>query len=100
MRKRILFIVTFILISFLPGFDFKCDDEEKDPIKILVTCSGPFSGYYIYNSSTPVGFGGGTTGDNPYIISGSTYYYERSFNDLDSIEVDATRDDRCLYFKD
>ncbi len=36
MRKhRLMYIAVFFLISFLVGFDFKCNDKEKDPIKLL-----------------------------------------------------------------
>ncbi len=89
MRNRILYICIIFLISFLFGFDFKCDDDEKDPIKLLVTCNTEFDGSYIFNSADPVGFGG-TTGTPPYSKSGSTYYCSIVFNDLDNIIVDAS----------
>jgi hypothetical protein len=87
MRKRILFISIFILISFFFGFDFKCDDEEKDQIKLLVSCDNSntpsFNGSYYLNSDNPVGFQNNQT-------SGSAYFYTITFNDLDSLSVDVT----------
>ncbi len=88
MNKFRLYILLFTILSL---FIVSCDKEKKDKIKILVTCDGDFNGDYIYNSADPVGFGGGTTGDNPYIHSGSVYYFSRVFNDLDTIDVETRR---------
>jgi hypothetical protein len=96
MRKnRLMYIAVFFLISLLVGFDFKCNDNEKDPIKLYVTCTAPvsvdppntsFTGNYFYNSN----FGGFSNTNN----SGSTYYYSIIFDDLDTLIVNAsiTRD--------
>jgi hypothetical protein len=90
MNFRILLILnTFIIFSLLT---LSCGDEEKDEIKLLVICDGPFEGTYIYNSEIPVGFGGSST-ENPYHQTGSSYYYQKTFDDLDSIEIDATREE-------
>jgi hypothetical protein len=65
--------------------------EELDEIKLLVLCDGPFEGTYILNSDTPVGFGG-SSDENPYIQTGNSYYFQKTFDDLDSLDVDATRE--------
>jgi hypothetical protein len=86
--KKLLILNTFIIFCLL---SFSCSDE-KDKIKLLVICDGPFEGTYIYNSETPVGFGG-SSAENPYHQTGSSYYFQTTLNDLDSIEVDATREE-------
>jgi hypothetical protein len=93
MRKdRLLFITIFILISFFFGFDFKCDDEEKDEIKVYITCSGSslinnsFSGIYLYNSNPAVNI-------VPIKDSNSLYTYTAIFDDLDSVVFQVTRAD-------
>jgi hypothetical protein len=89
MNNRRLLILNIIIIFSL--FVVSCGDEEKDEIKLLVICDGPFEGTFIYNSGTPVGFGGSST-ENPYHQTGSSYYFQTRFDDLDSVEVDATRE--------
>ena len=86
-NKMLILIATIIIFSII----IRCDSENKDKIKLIVLCDGTFQGTYIYNGKTPVGFGGDSE-ENPYHQTGSSYYYEKIFKDLDSLEVDATRD--------
>lgn len=86
--KRIVIFTLALMVSLSV---VTCDPGDKDKIKLIVLCDGTFQGTYIYNGNTPVGFGGSST-ENPYHQTGSSYYYEKVFNDLDSLEVDTTRD--------
>ena len=90
MKKRFVYIVLFFLLSFVVGFDFKCDDEEKDEIKVYITCYGgttnTFSGIYFYNSDEAVEFDG-------VMKSSSLYTYSITFKDLDSVRFQVERDD-------
>ncbi|MFH0974211.1 MAG: hypothetical protein V1874_00340 [Spirochaetota bacterium] len=90
MKKHKLFSLIIIIIFSL--IRMSCGEDKKDEIKMLVICDGPFEGTFIYNSDTPVGFGGSST-ENPYHQTGNSYYFQKTFDDLDSIEVDATRDE-------
>jgi hypothetical protein len=90
MNNRKLFSLIIIIIFSL--IRMSCGEDKKDEIKMLVICDGLFEGIYIYNSETPVGFGGSST-ENPYHQTGSSYYFQKKFDDMDSIEVDATREE-------
>ena len=87
MNSRILSILTIITIFYFSLFSCNAEDEE---FKLIVLCDGPFEGTYIYNSNNPVGFGESSE-ENPYHQTGNSYYFQKIFTDLDSIEVDATR---------
>lgn len=83
MNKYFKLVICIFILALLR---FSCSDDDKDDIKLLVTCNAPFTGMYIYNGGNPVGYGG----PGGYVISGSTYYYSIIFDDLDSIIVDAS----------
>jgi hypothetical protein len=87
MINRKLFILKIIIIF---SFFIPACSEVDDEIKLLVLCDGPFEGTYIYNSDSPVGFGESSE-ENPYHQTGNSYYFQKTFSDLDSIDVDATR---------
>ena len=89
-KQRLTYIILFFLLSFVVGFDFRCDDEEKDEIKVYITCYGgttnTFSGIYFYNSNPAVEFDG-------VMQSTNLYTYTVIFDDLDSVRFQVERDD-------
>ena len=83
MKNNFFIYICLIVITVLSLY---CNPVEKDQIKLLITCEGTFTAYYNLN-------GNFTSINQDQIIDTSTvYYYENSFDDLNIIEVFATRD--------
>ncbi len=79
-------IIIFLLISTI---FLSCNDDEKDPIEFAIIGGGLFEGWYRINSGIPIGFGS----DNLYLIAGGQYFFGGELDDVEKIEISATRID-------
>ena len=79
-KKNIIICLLFIFI-----FPFiNCGSDDKDIIKFKILCTGAnFDGYYIVDGDDfPI--------ENTQLVGTSTYKFEKTIKELDSLTVSAT----------
>jgi hypothetical protein len=91
-NRKYLKILIFVVISTICFSLFGCfEDDEKDPIKVIITCSSSvdagFTGSYTLNSNSAVGFSSSVATTNMEI-------YQVEFDDVDELTIFADKDDQ------
>ncbi len=86
-RRWGLPVILFILMFFIPA----CEEDIKDPISFKIIAGGPISGTYIVDNSSIITFDSSTT-PAEFTIENGFYIYEKEFDELDYLEINAFRD--------
>ncbi|MCU0845307.1 MAG: hypothetical protein MUC76_10320 [Spirochaetes bacterium] len=85
-----IFFVLFAAILFAP----RCSDLPKDPIQIRVLSDQTFTGHYIVDGGPTNSIGGADV-----ILNGTVWEFNVEIEELDGVEVLATRDAASTYIK-
>lgn len=87
MKKLVLFLF-FLPIILL----FACFDDDKDDIKVIVTCTSEgdasFTGSYELNDKDTVDF---TSSALSNVETGNMHIYEKKFDNVDDLTVSASK---------
>ena len=71
------FLIVFTLINLI-----SCSDEELDPIKFKILCTGAhFEGVYAVDSGEDIWF------EDTENLGGDIYKYENTIDELDSLRI-------------
>lgn len=84
--SKILRTSLSVILLVSTVFIGACSEDELDTITLKVICEGSIGGYYSVNGGTLQSF-------SPTTLQGSYTVFEREFDDLDYIEVNAERSD-------